>query len=765
MSAVQLAPAAVARVAAFPLARAEALAEPALAAAARDTGPEDMSSGSAYALAYARAVERGRAHLWAATVDDPAFLRALTLANPDFAAAALATDRARRTKAVRHAETSLYRYLARAVARPEPGGLWAGVALARFDDGAGARSTPAPARWAFAPDLGFFAALFAAVVAGPDYRGRGPFKLNPTLRGEPDGGHRFWLPGPGDSLQERRIQPSRAIAAAIAALAAGPTCFDREAARARLAAAGFPAAATPGLVDLLVEQGVLVGGPRFPTRFADAREALALAEAALLERDRGPWRAACEALADQCARLDAAAPDLPAADLAAALATARATLVALADALAVACPPLPRAALRCDLRAPVTITLGQDLRDMLSRTVSEFAGFQAAVGMGGALSPALVDRWLGADGRALAEFAPPPALVVTGDAPTWEGLGAQLGPELAARAAAWADRLARDVDELVAPASPAPRGGAPLGSLLFGLGGALVGGRPVLRGLVRDATPAFARCAALLEPGGGAVTTWLIGQFERVAAATGRDHAELCFAHATPNVLARPRLVPHAVDLWGADPTSLDVRGARIERDPATGAPLCRVPGRARPLAILSPTAAVVPPADHCQHLLLLSSLRTPPQIPRGDRLGFAAELRSGRHAPRVALPEGQVIRTRRTALAGADLRALLDAPAGPARFAAWQRLAAARDWPALVLVHRDGQPPLLVPRDAPLAVEAMSEGAGRCACITVEEFADDAWIRGADDDRFVAELALPFVRDDALADALAAGQRLARVA
>src|SRR5690606_36695734 len=102
--------------------------------------------------------------------------------------------------------------------------------------------------------------------------------------------------------------------------------------------------------------------------------------------------------------------------------------------------------------------------------------------------------------------------------------------------------------------------------------------------LVRDATPAFARCAGLLEPSGGAVTRWLCAQYERVAAVTGVDQAALGFAHACPNVQASPRFVPHLVDVWAAEGEAVDLRGARVERDVRTGAPVCVVPGRARPL-------------------------------------------------------------------------------------------------------------------------------------------------------------------------------------
>ncbi|MCY1072468.1 lantibiotic dehydratase [Nannocystis sp. RBIL2] len=791
---IDLCPAAVVRVAAFPLSRVQALAEPELAARAGVADSKDMSEWTGYCEAYAAAIERTRARLWASTADDPAFMRALTLGNPELAASAAGTVRAPRNKRVRHRETSLYRHLARAVARPEPNGMWAGVALARVGEGEGVSCRPAAPRCAFAPDLAPFVAMFAALAARPDYRARARYKLNPTVRVDADGAS---FRRPADSGL-RRVAPAPALMRAIAALRAAAPSFTREEAAGVLAAAGFPAPARAGVVELLIAEGVLVGGLRFPTRFTSPWDALAQAAGALPPADAAPWRAAAHDLRAQCEALDESAQSMAPAALAAALAAAGARVGALASTLGLGEIEQPRVALRCDTTAPLDIALGRDLAATIAATAAELTGFTTHLGMGGALGPALVDRWLGAAGRDLSGFEPPPLLRDQVTLATWEGLGEELGPELAARAAAWAERLtASDAAELVTPIQPAGGGDTPLGCLLFTIGRADAGGeatrvrtegldaaavdaddppraaldapridgaRLVLRGLVRDATPAFARCAGLLEPEGGPVTRWLGEQYERVAEVTGVDQAALGFAHACPNVQASPRFVPHVVDLWAADGEAVDLRGARVERDGRTGAPVCRVPGRGRALAIHSFTAAQ-PPDDPCHYLLLVSSMRTPPQIPRGDRLGFRVEAEAPRHSPRVRLPGGAVVRTRRSVLVGDDLKSLIDAAPGSARFAAWQRLAARRGWPELVLVHRDAEPPLLVPRDAPLAVEAMSEGAGAAACITVEEFIDDAWICTAAGERHVAELALSVVRPallERLGAAVAAGQRLA---
>ena len=204
---IELAPAAVVRVAGFPLAAVAALADPDLAALPR-TGA--AAAIAAHDAAYTASIARQRAALWAATAADPAFMRALTLCNPALAAAVPARRPEGRNKRVRHLETSLYRYLARAVARTEPNGLWSGVALARF---AGEDAvSDAPAEFHVAPDLAPFQALFRGLAERPEYRAAALWKLNPTLTRGADG----WLfsAPAGGALVPRRCSTSRPRCAA-----------------------------------------------------------------------------------------------------------------------------------------------------------------------------------------------------------------------------------------------------------------------------------------------------------------------------------------------------------------------------------------------------------------------------------------------------------------------------------------------------------------------------------------------------------------------
>lgn len=777
---LELAPAAVVRIAGFPLARVTDLADTTLAALARDS-TTDPNCADHYESAYAASIAVQRATLWTHSAADPAFMRALTLCNPALAGWVPAELPARRNKNARHLETSLYRYLARAVARTEPNGLWSGVALAHF--GAADEVREVPAQYHVAPDLAPFQQLFTKLGERPEHRARALWKLNPTLTRGPEG----WLfsaPTQG-ALTPRRLRSNPALDAAIAALTELGRFLPATAAAAVARRTPLPLASAHTLLDQLIAGSVIVGGPAFPRRFTDPWHALTLAGERLLPAEQPAWSSAIAQLHTIADRLAAAlsaditapsantnstditAPGATATaditttnsiditatnstDIAAAIARAqadaRSVLITLADALALPLPEPPRAPLRCDLRAPFAVHFGPARRAALTELADEFAAFQAGEGMGGALSPALVKRWVSTPAVELASFTPPPGLRAGATPLCWEEVAAALEPAgpLAARVASWSRRLGAATEVSSGPAVPGEPG-SPLGCLLFTFGSSAVAGRPVLRGIVRDATPAFSRVAWLLEPGPvRTLSTWLSGQFEHIAATTRIDQAELLVPGQNPNVLARPDLLPHAIDLWGSEPGSLDARGAVLVTD--GHAPLLQLPGRPRPLAVHSLTAATVDPADHAQHLLLLSSLRTPPQIPRGDRVAFHHELTGGHHSPRVRLRSGAVVRTRRTVLAGADLRSLLTTKSA-ARFARWQQLAAAREWPALLLVRRDDEPTLLVPRDSPLAIEALFEGAAACIHLHVEEFVDAAWISDRHGQRYVAELALPFVR------------------
>src|SRR5437867_8091019 len=170
---LELAPAAVIRAAAWPIETLEVFGDPELANTSHKRGSIDS--------AYEVALDRERVSLLERTVDDRQFMKALLLASPSLFERVRTYQRPvkPRSKSVRHLETSLYRYLARAAARPTPNHLWAGVTLAPFCDKE--RIVPAVPRADFCPDLAPFAFALNALGKRNVYRQSSIWRICLTL--------------------------------------------------------------------------------------------------------------------------------------------------------------------------------------------------------------------------------------------------------------------------------------------------------------------------------------------------------------------------------------------------------------------------------------------------------------------------------------------------------------------------------------------------------------------------------------------------------
>src|SRR5262249_44808990 len=162
---------------------------------------------------------------------------------------------------------------------------------------------------------------------------------------------------------------------------------------------------------------------------------------------------------------------------------------------------------------------------------------------------------------------------------------------------------------------------------------------------------------------------------------------------AHPNLCAGPIFRQRAVDLWGSA-GALNLSGAQIAiRD---GLPVLRLRGEARPLAVFACTAANLGGEPYTQ-LLLRTSFRDAPAAQfRAADLVFSAEIAEPRWAPRVRGPNGDIVRSRRTALGGEALARLTACRSPAVRYAEWQQLAADHGWPSLLTVRRGDEPALL---------------------------------------------------------------------
>ncbi len=782
MSGVRLAPALVVRAAAWPLELLAPFGDRALSALAATASPADPAGWQRYGEAYARVLARESEYLWQATVGDPAFGKALTLANPLAAQLAREVDPSRgRNNRFRRAEGMLYRYLARAVGRTEPCDRWAGIALATW--ASRTRVAPAAPGYRFAPDLRPFQTILRALAARPAYRGAGRWRVTPTLRHQPGDGWTFWARLPDGALVERGLGDEPLVDATLRVLRRAPALpWERLVERLRCRV-GLDAPTAAGLLDALADGGVVVGGLDLPHRLATPWEALARAGRSLLGDDRTLWRATVRTLRRICRRLEARFDRLSVDDLDAYLAEARALVLRLAEGLDVPLDDLPRAVLRCDYGLPFQVELGPELRERLQAAIEEYDQLQEACGPAAAVRQSQLERLRGRLAERLCLTAAGDGLpaVRGGPAPrTWQDLASQ-GPDglvAAARIARWERLLATPVAEVTIdplgpeasagetpldPSSAAAAGaagsarldGAPLGCLLVGLSAAP--GQPVelaIHGLTDEVAPLYARYAGLWnrtparprDPLYG----WLRGALDDLAARHAIRLVELVGPHeANPNVLAHPPFPTGLVDLWSVTPRATSLRGARLFLDPTTARPFVRLRSDARPAVVCSFSSADHAAGDPFSALLLRTSFRDAPEAHfRASALAFACELSTARLSPRVRLPGGDVLRRRRTVLSGAAL-AELSQGSGPERYARWQRLVHEHGWPALVTVRRDGGPALPVPTASPLALEAVLRSVvdAEAQSLTIEEFGGTPWLVDAAGRHYLAELAVPFER------------------
>lgn len=710
MSTFSLAPAAVARIGSMPLATLESLSSPALARHAAE------ADAQAFAAEYERVLEEHRHHLWRHTVANPRVRCGLALASPSLAAElGDPTPSPRRNKRARHLDTSLYRYLARAVGRLEPCGLWTSVTLASLGDAAETTVTPCPPKTHVAPELAPLRELVRALAQREPYRSQGPYRLDPTLQIDAEGRWCHAQRHPDGRLTWTTLPASGAWPLLVARCGDGrPRSLDE------LRQALVPAVSTSvaeALLGFALEAGLVVGGLQFPARFGTPWEALALVQASLSPAHREPWAAACGQLVRACAEvevaLDAAlvapAPSTGSQHAATVLAghqRVRAVIEALAAALAVPCPRLPATLLRCDETAPFRITLGQPDRQRVE---------------------ALLRRWSRLERR-------------HGSHRRWARRSRRVAASCPQGRLTAAPRPDDALPEESAEPSAREPAGPPMGALVLRPGAEGLAA-PWVRGLSHAPTVTHARHAYHLAERGDSLLPWFRAAYRDLARRDGVEVVDLvCSTAGSPNVQARPRYVEPTLDPWGAAAEGPGVDALRVVQGPTPGALLLAHGGRRLAAHVFTPL--VIPSSDVITHRLMTTSFDDRSNEPTAEP-NPPAELETDHDEPDAALP-----RPRRTRLSPAEAERLL-AVRGAARFVRWQELVRHHGWPRWVRVLCGTRPGLLVPTDGPLPLEAVFEGAGtgdRLPEIVVEAVLDGAWLPGPTGHHFV-ELVLPVRR------------------
>jgi hypothetical protein len=672
---------ALVRGALFPFSAIETLAAPS-APALRDLPPEEASPDgqAAYARSYDEVIELERARLWERTAGSAHFMKALAAAHPELAVRVIGTALpAPRNKRTRHLETTLYRYLARAVGRPVPGQLWAGVALAGF--GPTTRLHPISPRALFEPDLRPFQLLLRAL--GESRRQAGLWKLNPTLGPAPEAaaGWVFFRRDDGGRLRPLRMQSHPTVDACLRGLSkCSPLPWSELEQEAARHSGLSPESVAAGLEQLRAA-GVLVGGLDLNWRFSSAWDALLGSARSLQGPQRRAWISTYRAVRGICRTLSREFSSLDAAALIAAQKAVAAEVNELAVALNCAPPPPRRAPLFCDAALPLDIQLGEDLRDLLGHELAQ------------AVSRKLQHP----------HATPRPAQVH----PLRISPGATPGGPV-----------------------DAERFAIPFGCLLA----SLAGGGLSPQGLC-DFLPLYSRHWRLWGEAGvpaDPAYAWQRTTLRARAQMCGVKFAELTMPYEyleyPPNLLARPPLFDRVVSVWSAVPGETSLAGARLRWDGRSPAPVVELQDEEHPLVVVAPTAAVVEPGDELSHRLLWSSLRCPPRAT----------------VPSEAAPSGSGAFPNAVSLHGEALQGLLREPP-PRRFACWARFVQKHGFGPFVKVGVDGQQPLLVIRDSPLALESLLEGAGNAAQLVVSNFAQEGLLRDESGERRCVELALPF--------------------
>ncbi|MCX4247477.1 lantibiotic dehydratase [Paraliomyxa miuraensis] len=695
-----LAPAAVARIASVPIEALEVLSTPELARRAATAG---AGGDPSFVAEYERVIAEHRHALWRHTAGDARVRCGLALSSPALLAdLSQSAPSPRRNKRARHLDTSLYRYLARAVGRIEPCGLWTSVTLASLEETAETTVQPCAPRCHVAPELGPFRALLRSLSACEPYRERGPYRLDPTLQRD-DGGR--WIHGrrpPNGGLKWTVLPASEAWS-----LMASRWGDGRPRSLPMLAEALGPEVRGPvrhALLGIALEAGLLVGGLDLPARFGTPWEALEGVVARLDPEHRGAWSAAYEELRCGCKAVDRALEAALAPGAGSHAGTDAATVVLegqrrarevverLAVALGVPCPSLPTALLRCDETAPFRIGLGRHDRRRVERLLRRWAALEHR--------NHTHRRWARRAARAAALAQ---GRVTAAPQPTLDD---------------------------VMPGST-DGGGPPLGALVLrpGVEGLAT---PWVRGLSHAPTVTHARHAYHLASRGDALLPWFRAAYRDLERQHGVESVDLvCSTDGSPNVQARPRYVDGILDPWGTASDGPRVEQLRLVPGPSSSAVVAAY-GQRR-LAAHVFTAVAIPSSDAITHRLMTTSFDD--RLEPTEAEPAALEPETDDLAPR---------RARRVQLSDAETEQLL-AVRGAARFVRWQALVQTHGWSRWVRIHCGARPGLLVPTDGPLAIEAAFEGAGS-KTIVIEDVLDAAWLPGPHGHHFV-ELVLPVRR------------------
>ncbi|MFN6541434.1 MAG: lantibiotic dehydratase [Nostoc sp. EkiNYC01] len=746
----ELAPVGILRAAAWPIETIQSFGNQELASLALAASrTKDADIWKEYATAYQQVHEDDRQQLWQMTAADSWFMKALLLSNP-----ALVTEvqrvafqrQGKRTKKIRHLETALYRYLARAAGRTTPYGLWAGVSLVEFTKTA--QHNQGAAKYSFTPDLCPFQTILRSLAQRSIYRQRATWRLNPTLKRQADGSWRFWGRTPDGLVEQREIESQEIVDILLEELTKLELGTLDELSKTVSASPRWNDAATiEDILHLFIDGGVLLGGLDLPQGFENCWEALAVVADKLIEPDRCLWNSAIQELHSLCDTLAAKLDFLSLDALVDYLQQAKTYIQELAQALGVSLLQLSDLVLHCDLGLPFCIAIDEAQQNTLLETLADYEDYwiQGA-------SPASAMRMAFRE-RLKQEFAAGIALGDLKSTLVSEMRTAHRHPEAIARLEAWERSLSQNQEVVVLESSSnSPKSAlstAPFGCLFAGVFESF---QLVVHGISDDPVPIFARFQDLFN-GNNLLYSWFQQRLDCLASQHQIQVAELQSPfEPNPNVLARPNFNILPIELWGANKDSLSLVDAEIFLDPKTQLPFLKLRSPSpNPVAVFWFSMAAVNARDPiCEQLLWTTFQDNPMAIFRAATVPMSIELTTPRFTPRVQLPKEAIVRPRRTVLSGQVLAELAQLD-GIERFARWQQLAAEYGWPILLNLQIEDKPSLLLHRDSPLALESFfkKDLHKHTRWLIVEELVNQPWLVDSKGQHYMAELALPFARSE----------------
>ncbi len=700
-------------------------------------------------------------------VSDERFQRALYLASPSVFRQWQNSRKGSSSRRSRlRLQSTLHRYLMRAIGRATPNGLWAGVVLEDMAQGATVPLQVGAAASVIrvSPALSIFSRGLEHLNRRRPWSEELAWRRNPTLRRLND---EVWEFGTfaGGTWSVRRIahREQMDLLRKDFSLADRPTLREIEVALCDR----FPGMTAPvarGLCEVWIDAGILWSTACLPPFFTDTWQALDAMIETLPESERPLWRECRARLRLIAEKVETAIDSLETRALRDLFEEARqAAGVVLGRYDAV----IPRGedVLVVDRTAPFRFSISRDLVNLIEERLRLYWKFDR-YGLGEIETKIAIGHFFGGIPREaripLDEFLSRGAETDPAQhAWSWqERVLSKASPEctrLAKQAfARWERELEPAVEHRVHRLTTEETSGSasalPPGSALLLLGQSERGTRLRIGGLTPEPSFFYSRFSHLFGEG-DAFRTW---QRAEVAAAAERwpslRFLDLAIRnHFNPNVTARPRVAARMIDTLDAE-SGLLCQG-RIARN-HNGRPLLFASAGSIELLIPSArSAAYLGGLDRFASVLASVSffLGRPPLLAPIPRL--TREIECWHHLPRLMLDDAVVSPERWTP--DASFGSTLANACGAERLIQWRRFVRKAGLPDLLYTFQGRhQTESLLATDSAIAVELLGqELRAQGPSIRMQEVfpaPEDFIVRDRDGHRFVAELAVPWSADEA---------------